>query len=207
MEITSKSKRENHEKMSDAELVQLALKNPDTYLYLIKRYESKLTRYIYRVTSVTREEAEDLLQEIFIKVYRNLNGFNQKLKFSSWIYRIAHNEIINYGYKKRALLNIIQMEPPDFDSRFSIDETQNSEEAGADLESRESHERITQALKELPLKYREVLVLRFFDDKSYGEISDILKKPAGTVATLINRAKKKFRKIASEHQLGDMLEL
>jgi len=199
--------KENHETMTDVQLVQLALRTPDAYLYLIKRYETKLTRYIHRVTSVTREETEDLLQEIFIKVYRNLNGFNQKLKFSSWIYRIAHNEIINYGYKKRALLNIIQMDPPDSDSRFAIAETHREEEAGTDLKSRESHERIMQALKELPLKYREVLVLRFFDDKSYGEISDILRKPEGTVATLISRAKKKFRKIASEHQLGEMLEL
>jgi len=193
--------------MTDVQLVQLALRTPDAYLYLIKRYETKLTRYIHRVTSVTREEAEDLLQEIFIKVYRNLNGFNQKLKFSSWIYRIAHNEIINYGYKKRALPNMIRMDSPDVDASFVTAEARNEEEAATGLESRESRERMMQALLELPLKYREVLVLRFFDEKSYGEISDILRKPEGTVATLISRAKKKFRKIASEHQLGEMLEL
>ena len=193
--------------MSDVQLVQLALRTPDAYLYLIKRYETKLTRYIHRVTSVTGEEAEDLLQEIFIKVYRNLNGFNQKLKFSSWIYRIAHNEIINYGYKKRALPNMVQMDSPDVDASFVMAEVSNEEEAASGLESRESRERMMQALLELPLKYREVLVLRFFDEKSYGEISDILRKPEGTVATLISRAKKKFRKIASKHQLGEMLEL
>lgn len=193
--------------MSDVQLVQLALRTPDAYLYLIKRYETKLTRYIHRVTSVTGEEAEDLLQEIFIKVYRNLNGFNQKLKFSSWIYRIAHNEIINYGYKKRALPNMVQMDSPDVNASFVTAEASNEEKAISDLELKEFHERMMQALLDLPLKYREVLVLRFFDEKSYGEISDILRKPEGTVATLISRAKKKFRKIASKYQLGEMLEL
>ena len=80
--------------MPDEQLVQLSLNNQDYFYYLMKRYEIKLLRYIKRLTTVSPEEAKDIIQEIFIKVYRNLNGFNPKLKFSSWIYRIAHNEII-----------------------------------------------------------------------------------------------------------------
>ena len=199
--------KKTQETMSDLQLVQLTLKNPDDYLYLIERYELKLTRYIHRVTIVTQEEAEDLLQEIFIKVYRNLNGFNQKLKFSSWIYRIAHNEVLNYVYKRGTIPRMIQIDDPDVNSPSVLGEMLSGENAASDSESKEMHERMMHALMELPLKCREVLVLRFFEDKSYDEISDILRKPSGTVASLINRAKKKFRKIAREHQLGEMLEL
>ncbi len=193
--------------MSDNQLVQLALKNPDDYLYLIEKYESKLTRYIHRTVRVMQEDAEDLLQDIFIKVYRNLNGFNQNLKFSSWIYRIAHNEILNYAYKKGKYSDFIQTDISDSDETSIIDKMPGTEDSNADFEAKQSHEKILSALMELPIKYREALVLRFFEDKSYNEISDILRKPDGTVATLINRAKRKFEKIAEKHQLKELLWL
>ena len=84
---------DKHENLSDLQLVKLSLKDHQNFRYLVERYEPLLLRYMRRIANVSKEEAEDLLQEIFIKVYKNLNGFDQKLKFSSWIYRIAHNEI------------------------------------------------------------------------------------------------------------------
>ncbi len=70
--------------------------------------------------------------------------------------------------------------------------------------SRETAERVRKALAELPIKYREVIVLRYLEDKGYKEISDILRKPPGTIATLLNRARLKFKKIAQRYQLEDL---
>ncbi|MDD5489902.1 MAG: sigma-70 family RNA polymerase sigma factor, partial [Candidatus Moranbacteria bacterium] len=84
--------KENCREKTDEEMVALTLKNQDYFACLVERYEPKLMRYIRRISAATQEDAEDLLQDVFVKVYRNLNDFDQKLKFSSWIYRIAHNQ-------------------------------------------------------------------------------------------------------------------
>jgi RNA polymerase sigma-70 factor, ECF subfamily len=78
----------------DEELVLISISDQDAFSELIRRYEAKLFNYIKRISSLSKEDAEDILQEVFIKVYKNLNGFDVDLKFSSWIYRITHNEVI-----------------------------------------------------------------------------------------------------------------
>ena len=91
----------NCENKSDEEIIGLVLENPDQYLCLMERYEEKILRYIRRISSATNEDAEDLLQEVFISAYKNLNGFDRNLKFSSWIYRIAHNKTISFWRKSK----------------------------------------------------------------------------------------------------------
>jgi len=191
---------DKHENLSDLQLVQLSLKDHRNFEYLMERYEPLLLRYMKRIANVGREEAEDLLQDIFIKVYKNLNGFDQKLKFSSWIYRIAHNEIVNQAYKKKVRSATTSLNEGN-EHLLKQGDWKEENNAHFGLESRETSERMRAALMELPVKYREVLILKFFEVKSYREISDILKKPEGTIATLINRAKKKFKKIAMRYQL------
>ena len=191
--------------MSDEELVRQSLENRELFYHLIKRYERKLLKYIKRITNVTPEEAEDLLQEIFIKVYRHLNGFDQKLKFSSWLYRIAHNEVINFAKKKKSGLAYYYSSEMDTHDML-LENLAGEDDVHGNYVFMESRERVWQALMELPLKYREVLVLKFFENRSYREMSDILRKPEGTVATLVNRAKKKFIKIAKKYELEGILE-
>ncbi len=192
---------DKYKNLSDLQLVQLSLKDHQNFHYLMERYEPPLLRYMKRTASVTREEAEDLLQDIFIKVYRNLNGFDQKLRFSSWIYRIAHNEIVNQAYKKKVRSVTTSLNESNEHLLKQGEWTEESGDAHFELESKDSSERMRDALMKLPDKYREVLILKFFEDKSYREISAILRKPEGTIATLINRAKKKFKKIAIRYQL------
>ena len=198
-------KKQSYENMSDEQLVQVSLENQDCFYYLMKRYEPKMLRYIKRLTNISQEESADILQEIFIKVYRNLNGFNQKLKFSSWIYRIAHNEIINQYHKRKSYSAMINLNIKDDDVNNMAELVCDTFDVQDDYISRENTEKVREALKELPDKYREILILRFLEDKSYDEISHILRKPAGTVATLINRAKSKFTKIAKHHQLESLI--
>ncbi len=196
----------DYQELSDEELVKKSLDDQEVFYYLIKRYESKLMRYINRIASVTHEEAEDLLQEIFIKAYRHLNGFDQRLKFSSWVYRIAHNEVINFAKKRKRGTALIHASNNGDTDNMVLDNLAGEDDVHGNFVAMESKEQVWQALMELPLKYREVLVLKFFENKSYREMSDILRKPEGTVATLVNRAKKKFLKIASKYQLEGILQ-
>ncbi len=179
-----------HVDKTDEELVELTLGDENFFVYLIQRYEKKLLGYILKITNVDITEAEDILQEVFIKVYKNLRGFNRKLKFSSWIYRITRNEVIS-NYRKRK--NKAHGNTYDFDNDIILTIPDNID-IEAEIEKGELQEKIKQSLSKIDIKYREVIILKYFEEKSYQEISDILKKPSGTVATLINRAKKKLAK-------------
>lgn len=189
-----------YEQMSDEELAGSSIKSEDAFLCLMKRYEQPLFRYIRRITNVREDEAEDLLQEIFIKVYRNLNGFDSNLKFSSWVYRIAHNEIISHYRKGEQNRFSIELDADNEAKSIAglLTDTLNVESRYLDKEKAKT---VRMALEKLPSKYRNILVLRYFEDLDYNEISDILEKPPGSVATLINRAKSKFKKIAKQYQL------
>ena len=185
--------------MTDEALAGSSLRHEDAFYYLMKRYEPVLLRYIHRMTQVSREESEDLLQDIFIKVFRNLNGFDTNLKFSSWVYRIAHNEIISQYRKKKRDRFTMEPDADDSDILTSfLTDTLNMESEYLD---REKTTAVRTALEELSPKYRDILVLRYFEELSYEEISDILRKPPGSVATLLNRAKIKFKKIAGKYHL------
>lgn len=178
----------NIDKLSDTDLVKLVLKDQENFSYLIKRYQSKLLRYIRRISGLNIEDAEDVLQDVFIKVYQNLNSFDTSLKFSSWIYRITHNQVISNFRKKQARPQEISG-----DNELILNNIVSDLDMGRDIDLGYARENIDKILNSLDIKYREVLVLKFLEEKEYKEISDILKKPMGTVATLLNRAKKQFR--------------
>lgn len=182
------------EKTTDENLVKLSLENQDNFSFIIDRYENKITRYIKMLGKLSNDDIEDLLQDIFIKVYKNLNNFNTDLKFSSWIYRIAHNEAINKFKRNRT----IDFDFDDIDYFFKkISECIdcNKENIEINLDKKILKEKINKVFTKMDLKYKEILILKFIEDKDYKEISDILKKPTNTVGTLINRAKKQFKEI------------
>ena len=172
---------------TDAELVELSLRNSDHFLCLLKRYEKKLLFYIIRLSGFREEDAEDILQEVFVKTYYNLRDFDNRLKFSSWIYRIAHNETISALRKKK----VRPAELLNDESWLKITTRLDLQEI---VENSLMNERIKKIIDRLDGKYRDVLVLRFLEEKDYAEISDILKKSVNTVSTLINRARKIFKK-------------
>ncbi len=176
------------EKTTDEELVAKTLKNPEIYALLVERYEKKLLRYIMRILSGTKEDAEDILQDVFLSAYKNLNDFDQDLKFSSWIYRIAHNKVISHFRKVTARPKTMTYEG---DSQL-LNILASEEDIAKSMEKRHDAAEVRDVLDELDEKYREALVLKFLEEKDYKEISDILEKPMGT-ATLINRAKKQFK--------------
>ncbi|HAS00270.1 MAG: RNA polymerase sigma-70 factor, ECF subfamily [Candidatus Moranbacteria bacterium GW2011_GWC2_37_73] len=174
---------------TDEQLVALTLKDENFYAILIERYEEKLTRYILRISGGSKEDVEDTLQDVFISAYKNLNDFDPDLKFSSWIYRIAHNKVISHFRKITARPKTVTYEG---DGQL-LNILASDLDIARDLERKYTGEEVRSILEELDEKYREVLVLKFLEEKDYKEISDILEKPMGTVATLINRAKKQFK--------------
>ncbi|MBT5017025.1 sigma-70 family RNA polymerase sigma factor [Candidatus Peregrinibacteria bacterium] len=189
---------------ADTELVALALQNPDYFTPLVERYEPKLFRYIRRFAGLSKECAEDVLQEAFLKIYRNLNDFDGDLKFSSWVYRIAHNETVSY-LRKNKKKETVTIENNDPDMINLLDVLESDANVVNDAKKMEIREKVRQVLGELPQKYREVLVLRFLEELDYAEISDVLRKPMGTVATLLNRAKTKFKELAIKNHLTLLL--
>lgn len=174
---------------TDEELVVLTLENPDFYRILVERYEEKLFRYITRISASTKEDAEDILQDVFLSAYKNLNGFDPDLKFSSWIYRITHNKVISQHRKKTARPKTVTYEG----DNDLLNILRGDVDMAKDLEKKFTAREVTDVLGAMDERYREVLVLKFIEDKNYREISDILEKPMGTVATLISRAKIHFK--------------
>lgn len=177
----------NCEEKTDSEVVGLAKENPDYLACLMERYEEKLFYYIRRISYFSKEDIEDILQEVFIKVYKNLNDYEDSLKFSSWIYRITHNHTVDEIRKRGGKKTAISL---DKDDLFKFIKSGTNLEK--DVATREKMRKVRETMERMPLKYREPMVLRFLEEKSYDEIMDILKKPKGTVATLIKRGKKMF---------------
>ncbi len=182
----------------DEELVPLILKDKSLFGVLIERYEAKLMRYITRLGVRNPEDQLDVIQEIFLKVYKNLNGFDTKLSFSSWIYRIAHNEAISW-YRKLHVRpeGHLVADSDEILSFLAHKETQ----ADAAFDARLDAALVNEALLAIEPKYREVIILRYFEHKEYEEIADILKMPVGSVGTLLHRGKKQLQNVLNKRNV------
>lgn len=171
---------------SDEEIVVLVRTNRDLYAEIIKRYQEKLIRYTTYLVG-DYHQAEDIVQETFIKAFKNLNGFDTRKKFSSWVYRIAHNETMNVI--KRDKKSVSLETQIDFDSGVNLEE---------ELLKKELIKHAHECLLSIPVIYREPLSLYYLEGRSYEEIGDILKIPIGTVGTRINRAKIMMKKVCQK---------
>jgi len=169
--------------LSDEELAVRAVYDSKFFTFLVTRYKEKFFYYLKSFSGFQDDEAEDVIQVSFIKIYKNLNNFDRRLKFSSWAYRIVRNEAIDElrRSKRNQSTALDNLEIPD---AISLTE---------EMDKKLAQEIVLKTLKDLKAEYREILVLRFFAHKEYKEISDILQKPIGTVCTLIDRAKKQFK--------------
>jgi RNA polymerase sigma-70 factor (ECF subfamily) len=181
---------------SDAELIERAKQDPEYFGQLMERYEKPLFHYIRRMSQLPQEEIEDLLQEVFIKIYQKLNEYPEIIKFSSWAYRITHNHLIDYFRKTHARPRTNAMEDQEW-LRIISDKANLEKE----IMDKDCVDKITSCINELPIHYKEVLVLRYLEQKDYEEIMDILKKPKGSVATLINRGRALLRQSLKEKNI------
>lgn len=188
----------NKEKIySDAVLIELSKKNPELFGILMERYQGPLFHYIRRISQLPKDDIEDLLQEVFIKIYQKLNEYDEVLKFSSWAYRIAHNHVVDYFRKTNVRPQVNTLE--DYEWEKIINASIHIEK---EIMHKDCAEKIKKCIQELPLMYKEILMLRFIEEKEYEEIMDILKKPKGTVATLIRRGKELLVKQMKEKNIN-----
>jgi RNA polymerase sigma-70 factor, ECF subfamily len=183
---------------SDEEVVRMTLAEPNQYGLLMERYEPKLKRYIARLGVRDKEDQLDVLQEIFIKAYRNLNSFDNSYSFSSWIYRIAHNESISF-YRKKNVRPEGHLVGDGNEVLSFLSSNQEGEEVKFDKHI--NAEEVNKALFKIDEKYREPIILRFFEHKEYDEISDILQIPIGSVGTLLHRGKKQLANVLNKDNL------
>ena len=160
---------------------------------LVDKYRVRLFSVIYNMTS-NKDDAFDLMQDVFIKVYRNIGKFNKKSSFFSWLYRIAVNTVITHINKSR-LKRFFNLEELDEDGMkdFCIDDLVERNDARRDIFLKELHENLNIALQKLSNKHRVVVVLCEIEGLSSAEAAEILKCSEGTVRSRLHYAKEQLK--------------
>ena len=170
--------------LSDEEVVAVVItKQQEAYRELVIRYQARLIRFASIVVG-DHDAAIDVVQDAFISAFVHLRSFNRNKKFSSWLYRIVHNTGVNFLRKEKR------------DRKIAITQVAtvaSNEDIQQDISRKEIQILVRKKVDQLPVQYREVLVLYYFDELQYGEISDILRIPMGTVGIRLSRAKALLR--------------
>ena len=181
--------RQKEFQQSDEEIVALVQAGDiDLFGVLIHRYKEKMIRYARKFLS-DNEDINDITQEIFIKVYTNIQDFDTRRKFSSWLYRIAHNELVN-ALKKRKK-NIL----PLFDLDTFLPHSLRDDSLSQNINRLDTQRMIDKCLDGLDPKYREPIILYYSEDLSYKEIAEVMRIPISTVGVRIKRAKEIMKSI------------
>ena len=185
--------------MTDAELVERALAgSQDAYADLVDRYERPVFTLVLRMVR-DRSLAEDLAQDAFVKAFAKLDRYDRKRKFSSWLFKIAHNTTIDH-LRRRGLETVSLDEPPPGEEEGPARAVED-EEGQSPFESAERSDlsrALTRAVGALRSEYRQVIVLRYQAGLEYAEIAEEAGLPLGTVKTYIHRARKELAKLLEE---------
>jgi RNA polymerase sigma factor (sigma-70 family) len=179
---------------NDLELIARALNGDQkAYQLLAERHRPSVYHIVYKIVR-DRETAKDLVQETFMKAFASLASYRSDYRFSTWLYKIAANCSIDHLRKKRIHALSLERHLDDDSGRREIEVADYSYHPGRDLERKEQRFSIEEAIESLPPKYREVIIYRHKDDKSYEEIADLLNMPIGTVKARIFRARELLKK-------------
>lgn len=161
----------------------------DLFGLLVRRYQTRIHAHVTRIIG-HREDALDLTQEIFLKVYQALPRFNPEYKFSTWLFRIAGNAAIDHLRKKRPRTVPLEVPDPEGQGKMSTPEYSTAElDPYGMLRNLERGRAISEAIADLPPEFRELIALRHFVGLSYEEIAEIKEMPLGTVKNKLFRAR------------------
>jgi RNA polymerase sigma-70 factor (ECF subfamily) len=179
--------------MSDEDLMsQFQTGSVEAFNILVERYSERLTHYLFGFLGDMRR-CEDLLQETFLRVYRNRHSYRRIAKFSTWLYTIAGNLARSeYRKKKRRRLYSLQSVNRD-NEEYEMQVPDESFSPDTITESKIQDKHIQQALDDIPSSFREVVVLRDVQQLAYEEIAEITGLPMGTVKSRINRGRTKLQ--------------
>jgi len=187
--------------IEDAQVVRAFLEGHDrAFDELVSRYQTRLLNFIYRTVG-DRERAEDLVQEVFIRIYRHLHRFDQTKKFSTWAYTIASNLAKNeLRNRSRNPLVLFQTIKRNWEADHRPLQFEDSSSRPDDLfRKRHLRELVEQSVSQLPEHHRVVFVLRELEGKTYEEIAEITGCNLGTVKSRLNRARNSFATIIAPH--------
>ena len=177
----------NEMEKTDNELVQDYLDGKEgAFELLVKRYTRPLYSFVWRLCG-NKESSEDIVQDTFLKVWKNIQKFDLDRNFRVWIYAIARNSTYDFLRKKK-LIMFSEMDNIEEDSTFEENLEDKTPLADQLFEEKETAEAINESIKKLPEKYREVVVLRHETGMTFEDISDTLKEPMNTVKSRYRRA-------------------
>jgi len=181
----------NLTKLADGELVQTAVAGREaSFEELVRRYQRPIAAYVYRMVG-DYDSALDLTQEVFIKVYNSLARYRSEFKFSTWIYKIAHNAAIDHlrrhAVREQTLTGSVEGERRE----VAIESRRLTPEQESERKERRSE--IESVVQLLQASYRELIVLRHSHDLSYDEIAEVTGLPLGTVKNRLFRAREAMR--------------
>lgn len=186
--------KRDKQKKEDFAIIRRAMSGEQqAYDQLMNRYQPQIFSLMYRMVHV-RTEAEDLVQEAFMKAFSSLRNFNFEYAFSTWLYKIATNNCIDHLRKKK--LNMLSIDAPVSykDSEYHIELPDLTYYPDKDMIRREHNLIIQKAIDELPEKYKRVILLRHSEELSYEEIAQLLRIPIGTVKARLFRARELLNK-------------
>jgi len=177
--------------LADGELVTSALAGREAcFEELVRRYQRPIAAYVYRMVG-NYDAALDLTQEVFIKVYNSLSRYRSEFKFSTWIYKIAHNAAIDHLRRHAVREQTLATGPEGERREISIESRRLTPEQESERKERRSE--IEAVVQLLPTAYRELIVLRHSQDLSYDEIAEVTGLPLGTVKNRLFRAREAMR--------------
>lgn len=187
--VDPQEQRKLESRAEDARTIKAALAGDDkAYKQLMSKYHDAIHGFVYRMIH-DREQVEDLTQEAFIKAFGSLDSFNDEYAFSTWLYKIATNNCIDYIRKRKLQTFSIDKPIESKDSDYSFELPDDSYEADRELISDQRTVLLNKAITALPEKYRKVIHLRHVEERSYEEIAEELELPIGTVKAHIFRAR------------------
>jgi RNA polymerase sigma-70 factor (ECF subfamily) len=183
------AQRRLESRSEDSKLIKAALKgNQTSYRAIMKKYHDQVYNLLYRMVH-DKKEVEDLTQEAFIKAFQSLQNFNEEFAFSTWLYKIATNNCIDYIRKKKLATFSIDKPIESKDGEYGFEIPDNSFAPDRSLIEGQRTRALEEAVNSLPEKYRQVILMRHTEDKDYQEIADELDLPLGTVKAHIFRAR------------------
>lgn len=185
---------EEKNNLSDKALISLIkLGDREAFNILVKRYEKKVFNILYLQLGPIND-LEDLAQEVFLRIFKNINKFRGEAQFSTWIYRIVLNLSYDYKRKNKNIFSLNENIDEESQEVFENIIPTTEDDPEKTLERMELRMRIRKAIKSLSKEYQEVLILREFEGLSYEEIAKILNCPMGTVESRLFRARDELRK-------------
>lgn len=187
---------QNIRELTDIDLIANAIGGREEgFEELVRRYQRPITGYVFRMLG-DYDSSLDVTQEVFIKVYNSLTRYSSEHKFSTWLYRIAHNAAIDH--MRRNSNNTQSLETENGDGAYQLQIECPNPTPEQDRERSEWRTEIDAVVKCLPAAYRELIVLRHSQDLSYDEIAEVTGLPLGTVKNRLFRAREMMREIFIE---------